>query len=265
MIISASRRTDIAAFYLDWFLQRLSSGRIYSVNPYNPGCKRLISITKEDVDCIVFWTKDPSGIISRMGQLEGYFYYFLITITGYGPEIEKGVPDRNKVVKDFKRLSEIIGRHRVIWRYDPIFFSDRFDFSFHQDNFCSLAKDLAGYTGRCIISFLDVYKKITARMKRYKIRRPSDDEISVLCMRLAETASIYGIDLQTCSENIDLLKYGIKKGACIDTQIISRYSGKKLVYEKDKNQRKYCLCAKSIDIGTYNTCKHGCIYCYASR
>jgi len=171
MILSASRRTDIPALYCDWFLKRLEGGFVYVRNPMSFHVVSKINLSKEAIDCIVFWTKDPSKIIEKLDKLNSYVknYYFQITINGYPKEIEKNVPSLENTINSFIKLSEKIGKEKVIWRYDPIILSDELDIAYHIEKFNKIAKNLNGHTKRCVISFLDVYSRTAKKSFSYKL------------------------------------------------------------------------------------------------
>ena len=159
MIISASRRTDIPAYYSEWFINRVKEKYLYVRNPMNIHQIGKISLDRNVVDGIVFWTKNPIPMLPRLDQLKEYIYYFQFTLTAYGPEIESGLPSKNiKLIPAFQELSNKIGKERVIWRYDPIFLNERYTMDYHKKYFRVLASKLAGYTEKCTISFLDLYR-----------------------------------------------------------------------------------------------------------
>ena len=264
MIISASRRTDIPAFYPEWFVNRIHEGYVLVQNPMNPKQISRIPLSPAVVDAIVFWTKNPQNFIKYLHEFKDYNYYFLFTITCFDKSIEPGVPDKNIVIDTFKKLSDLIGPEKVIWRYDPIFFTDRFNYDFHMKFFENTAHVLRGKTRKCIISFLDLYRKCGNNMRGIDFRQLTIDEVNKLSAEIAEIAHANNVIIETCAEKYDLQKYGIKPTKCIDDELISRISGKKLMAKKDKNQRNLCNCVESIDIGTYNTCIHNCLYCYAN-
>lgn len=264
MIISASRRTDIPALYPDWFINRINAGFLLTRNPLNRTQVSKIDLSIENIDCIVFWTKNPQPIFKHLDFLNRYNYYFHFTLTPYDSAIEMNLPDKSQLIDHFKKLSDTIGPERVIWRYDPVFYTGKYDFSSHLKNFEHLSRSLSGYTERCMYSFLTVYKKCEKNMKQINFARPSNDDIIKLSEKFAEISSAAGITLQTCAESIDLTGTGITRGKCIDDELISRISRKELTVSKDRNQREACQCASSVDIGAYNTCTHGCIYCYAN-
>ncbi len=264
MILSVSRRTDIPAFYWEWFLNRVQAGFVDVRNPMNIHRVSRIDIRPEVVDCIVFWTKNAGNIIPHLDQLKDYKYYFQYTINPYNKLIEENVPLKKYVVENFRLLSEIIGPNRVIWRYDPILLTDMIDVDYHLRYFEELAKRLKGHTNRCVISFVDLYKKTVSNTRELMMKEPTDMEMHFLAHNLSSIAKDYGMEIVSCSESIDLDFDGVRHGCCIDRNLIEEIVGYKIDVKKDKNQRKECGCVESVDLGAYNTCLHACKYCYAN-
>lgn len=264
MILSVSRRTDIPAFYSDWFFKRVKEGFVYVRNPMNIHHVSRIKLNPNVVDCIVFWTKNPKPMLARLDEIKEYNYYFQYTINPYNQELEIKVPKKDNVIETFKELSKRIGSKRMIWRYDPILMTDDIDVNYHIKYFEEIAKRLSTYTKRCTISFVDNYQKTERNLKQTTARELTDSEIFSIVRELVPIASRFGIEIQTCSEKIDLTNIGIEHGRCIDNAIIEELLGVKIETSKDKNQRKECGCIQSIDIGEYNTCGHNCLYCYAN-
>ena len=264
MILSVSRRTDIIAFYLDWFFNRLREGYVLVRNPMNYRQVSKVYLNPSDIDCIVFWTKDPTNILERLDMLNNYFYYFHVTITGYDKVLEPNVPTKEKIIQSFQELSRKVGSERIIWRYDPIVLSPDIDVQFHQRRFEYIASCLNGYTKRCIISFVDMYRKTKRNTKALNMYDISHEQMLDIAGVIAEITSGCGMEVQTCCEEVDLSHLGIHHGKCIDDDLISRISGRRLKSRKDKNQRAACGCVESVDVGVYNTCMHGCLYCYAN-
>ena len=264
MIISASRRTDIPAFYSEWFINRLREGFAMVRNPMNYHQISRISLSPEVVDCIVFWTKNPANMLNKLNMLKNYYYYFQFTLNSYDKEIEVHVPRKSEVIETFMQLSKKIGKERVIWRYDPIFLTEKIDAEYHYKYFDYLACKLKGYTNKCVISFLDLYKNSKNNLKPVGIIPISDDQAKVIATKLFEIACGHGLWIESCAEYIDLSDIGIQRGKCIDDKIISEVIGTPININKDKTQRDVCGCVASIDIGAYNTCKHNCLYCYAN-
>lgn len=264
MIISASRRTDIPAFYSDWIIERIRSGFALVRNPFNSRQVSKVTLNPEAVDCLVFWTKDPKNMLDKLSYLKDYCYYFQFTITPYDRSVEPGLRDKGNIIETFKKLADRIGSERVIWRYDPIIVSEQFNLAYHFRAFEKMVDLLQGHTEKCVISFLDYYKKISSGLKRLGLRRPERDEIRDVVRFFAGKAKDAGIHIETCSEEEDLDEFGITHGSCIDGNLINRLTGRNKQYSKDRYQRSACRCVESVDIGSYNTCLHRCSYCYAN-
>ncbi len=259
MIISASRRTDIPALYPEWFVNRLLEGEVLVPNPYNRKKVSRIELSPKVVDCIVFWTKNPEPMLPylKMIDLLDYQYYFEMTITDYGREMEPSLPSVEESIASFILLSERIGKERIDFRFDPIILNEDYPLSWHLEKFDMMCRWLHRYTTRCIISFVDHYKGCP-------FLEPEEEEMRGAAKELAKIAAKYGLPLYTCAEKIDLKQYGINHAACIDPEKIRQLTGYKLDIGRDSSQRKECNCCKSIDIGMYDTCIHGCKYCYAT-
>lgn len=264
MILSVSRRTDIPAFYSEWFLGRLREGFAYVRNPMNPRQVSRISLSPEVVDCIVFWTKNAAPMLDKLELLQEYDYYFQFTVNDYGKEVEPYVPELSGRLETFMRLSEKIGRERVIWRYDPILFSDRYTLETHLKSFEKIAAALKKDTGKCVFSFVDVYSsKNSGNLNRLNFRQLSPEALDGFAGELSRIGKNAGLTLATCAEAIDLKKHGIEHNSCIDKSLIERITGAELKVGDDR-QREHCRCVKCEDIGAYDTCLHGCLYCYAN-
>ena len=265
MILSVSRRTDIPCYYSDWFYNRIKEGFVYVRNPMNDHQISRISLSPRVVDCIVFWTKNPEKMLERMDELAAYQYYFQFTLTGYGTDMEPNVPHKkNHMIQVFRQLSEKIGADRVVWRYDPIIFSDIYTPVYHLRAFRQLAEALQGYTQKCIISFVDIYARNRTRMDTLHLQEPGSTEFHFFLSEISKIAADHQMELATCAEKADLEAYGIKHNSCIDKDMIEKILDCRIQVDRDKSQRLECGCIESIDIGTYNTCLNGCIYCYAN-
>lgn len=265
MILSVSRRTDIPNYYSEWFINRLKAGFVYVRNPMNAHQISRIDITPEVVDCIVFWTKNPKPMIDRLDELAGYDYYFQFTLTGYGKDIECNVPHKREImIPVFRELSKKAGRHKVIWRYDPIIFTKKYTVEYHLKAFEQIAAALNGYTEKCVISFVDRYTKNRKNMELMDSYEISHEELLQFAKQLSAIAKKNGMLTGSCAESIDLQQCGIEHNCCIDKALIESITGCRIQADKDKNQRQECGCAESVDIGTYNTCQNGCKYCYAN-
>ena len=265
MILSVSRRTDIPAFYAEWFFQRIREGFLYVRNPMNPRQVSRIGLSPEVVDCIIFWSKNPAPMLERLDELREYPFYFQFTLTGYGRDIEPGLPDKRKeIIGTFQTLSEKVGKERVVWRYDPILVNGRYTIEYHLKAFEEIAGCLKGYTEKVVISFVDFYAKTLRNTKDLYIKSLSREEMREIAEGMAQIAKSCGLVIETCAEQINLQDVGIRHGSCIDKKRIEKIAGCSLSVEKDKNQREACGCCESIDVGAYNTCRNGCRYCYAN-
>ena len=261
MIISASRRTDIPAYYALWFLRRLEAGFVCVRNPVNFHQVSRIPLSPEVVDGIVFWTKNPTPMLDRLPLLKDYPFYFQFTLTAYAQDLEPGVPNKNEVIiPAFQELSRRIGPERVIWRYDPILLTPKYTIDYHVHYFEELCKRLSGYTLKCVISFVDLYRHLGQQFQAL-----GNGEIYELAGRFSDIAQKYHLTLETCAERLDLSQFGIRHGHCVDGELLERLIGQPLSLAKDKNQRDACGCMASIDIGMYDTCANGCKYCYANH
>jgi len=266
VIISASRRTDIPCFYSEWLINRVREGFVYVRNPMNYHQVSEISLSPEMIDGIVFWTKNPIPMMDKLYAFSEYAYYFQFTLTSYGKDIEGNVPSKNDViVPEFQSLSKKIGRERVIWRYDPILITKKYTKEYHIEYFEALAKRLSGYTEKCVISFVDLYRNTQAHMNPNKILPLSKDDMLCMAKCISDIGQKYKIRIESCAEEIDLEMAGIRHGACIDKNLFERLLGCPLDSKKDKNQRTECGCMESVDIGLYDTCRNGCLYCYADH
>lgn len=271
MIISASRRTDIPAFYSEWFVNRVRAGFLLTRNPFNYHQVSRVSLLPEDVDAIVFWTRNPTKLLPYLDELlhSRLRFYFQFTITGYPRVLEAKTLNPHKALNIFKKLADKIGPEKVIWRYDPILFSNLLPLEEHIRLFSKLAAELQGYTRRVVISFADFYQKTEKNLKTVDTLVYSDitknhEMCLLLAEKLAEIAHRHGLIIFSCAEDIELAQQGIRHGKCIDEKLINDLFGLQLASSKDPGQREACGCVKSIDIGMYNTCLHGCKYCYAT-
>jgi len=266
MIVSASRRTDIPAFYSEWLESRLKEEYVLVRNPFNPHHVSSVSLRPSDLECIVFWTKNPKSMLPRLKTVDllSVPYYFLFTVTAYGEPLERNIPSLEETIDTFRRLSRIIGSVRTIWRYDPVIFTNETDAPYHRERFENLCIRLENFTDRCIVSFLDMYKKCRKNLKELDISTPSVEKMVDIVGYFRMIADKHGISVQSCAEEADLSPSGVKNGKCIDDELISEITGLRVSIGKDPNQRKRCLCAESVDIGSYDTCTGGCQYCYAN-
>lgn len=268
MIISASRRTDIPAFYTRWFMDKVKKGRVVVYNPFN-GQKREISLKTEDVDAIVFWSKNFGPLIPHLRELKDkYRLYFLFTITGLSGILEDNVISVEKAIKQFIEISRIFSPGHVQWRFDPIVITSATRPEFYLENFTYLARRLQGHTRRCYISFATFYGKVKrsfdvlSKEKGIRLILWDEQERREFANQLGRIASEYGITVYSCCSDY-LVGEFVRKGSCVDVDAINE------LYSCDikvpiNPTRPGCGCYKSVDIGVYNTCPHGCRYCYAN-
>lgn len=244
---------------------RLKEGYVCVRNPMNIHQISQISLSPDVVDGIVFWTKNPTPMLERIHELDNYTYYFQFTLNSYGKDIEKNVPSKNDVIiPTFKKLSSIIGKERIVWRYDPILINEHYTREYHKKYFQKLCDSLCNYTEKCTVSFVDLYKNTERNTKSLNIHTPSNEEVLELMSFFSKIAHENGIYIDTCTEEYDLSSLNIKHACCIDKSRLERIGNYQLKIGKDKNQRSICGCIESIDIGMYNTCENGCMYCYAN-
>lgn len=265
MIISVSRRTDIPAFYLEWFFNRVKEGFVQVKNPMNPKQIKMVSLRPEDVDCFVLWSKNPLPMVEKINLLKEYEFYFQFTLNGYEEDVEAGLPPLEKRIETMKKLCCKAGKERIVWRYDPILITKKYSIEFHLNMFASLAKKLEDCFDGCVISFVDKYGKNAKSFAEKGIRELFYEEMTAIAEGFADVSKEYGFDINTCAEKAELGLYGIGHSSCIDVKRIQKITGREIDAAFDKNQRKGCGCAVSVDIGAYDTCMHGCVYCYANR
>ena len=267
MILSASRRTDIPSFYSDWFVNRLQDGYVLTRNPMNHSQVSRIKLSPNTIDCIVFWTKDPVNMLDKLDIIDslGYAYYFQFTLTPYQREIERNLRPKSDIIATFQQLSERIGKERVLWRYDPIIINPDMSIDYHCVEFEQLCKVLCGFTEVCTISFVDRYQKISKSVKDTMIGAITQEQMLELSSSFSKIAQEYHIKLLACCETVDLTEVGILPSSCIDPKVVEKVCGHPIQEKQDKHQRFGCGCIQSVDIGVYNTCKNGCVYCYASH
>ena len=292
VIISASRSTDIPAFYADWFFHRLKVGYSAWTNPFN-GVKSFVSYEK--CRFIVFWSKNPKPLLEHLDELKerNIGCYIQYTLNDYEKEgLEKGVPPLEERIDTFKRLVDKLGKGRVIWRFDPLILTDQISPNDLLQKVEHIGNQLPGYTEKLIFSFVDIaiYKKVKANLDKSCIHYQewTEPQMEEFAQRLSELNQKWHYQLATCGEKIDIEQYGIQHNRCVDDDLMIRFAHRdkalmdflgveitegdlfdpKLTIIKhrdnrDKGQRQFCNCIVSKDIGEYNTCPHLCEYCYA--
>ncbi|MDO3378571.1 DUF1848 domain-containing protein [Geoalkalibacter halelectricus] len=274
-IISASRRTDIPAFYTPWLLERLRAGHVEVPNPFNPHQVRRVDLRPQAVAGIVFWSKDPRPLLPHVADLDrrGYTSLFHITLTALPAPLEPRVPPPEEILAAVEELADKIGPQRLIWRFDPIVLSSLTPEERIISAFASLAEALQGKVRHCVISFARYYRQVQARLRRAPALEVFDPDrhdaaealkrLGPLAAALAREGARRDLEVVSCAEPLDLSPFGVRPAACIDAALLGELFGVDLPRRKDGGQRLACRCSKSIDIGIYGTCRHGCLYCYA--
>jgi hypothetical protein len=271
MIVSVSRRTDVPAFYGEWFLARLEAGFCLVPNPFNRSQVARISLARAAVDAFVFWTRFPAPFAPVFTALDrrGDPYLVLLTLTGYGPPLEPDAPPVEDALRAARALAARIGRQRLIWRYDPILFGPGLDPASHLARFARLATGLEGLVEEARVSFLDLYRKTRRRLAAladgdaYLVDPTASPAAGDLLAGLVAVARERGMRVTTCAEERDWSDRGAPAGACVDGALLERLFGVRAP-GRDPGQRAHCRCAPSRDVGIADTCRHGCVYCYAT-
>ena len=262
MIINTGQRTDIPAFYAEWFANRLKAGFVCVRNPYDPDQVSRYRLDPAVVDAIGFCTKNPSPMFPYMDLLKDYGQYWFVTVTPYGRDIEPNVPDKHRLLEDFRKLSDLVGKDSIGWRFDPIFLSDKYTAEYHLRAFEKIASALEGYTETAVISFIDLYPKVRRNFPEAR-EVPPEQRLSI-GKELIKIADSHGMTLKPCAEGDELAPYGADCGGCIRISDYEKAIGKRLNAPKKKGARAECACYLACDIGAYNTCGHLCRYCYAN-
>lgn len=261
MILNVSGRTDIVAFYSDWFMNRLKEGYIDVRNPFNP--KLVSRINMDDVDLIFFCTKNPIPILDKIKYINKKVY-FHVTLTSYKKDIESNLPPKKDIILAIKKLSDIIGKENVVVRYDPVFISDRYTLEYHIKCFDKICELLDGYISKILISFIDEYKNVKNNYNILRHKKLTENDYKTIGKCFSTSAKKHGIKVHTCFEDRDLVEYGFIKDECLSKQLAFKLTGK--IYKEEWKARKErkCHCVQMVDIGYYNSCKHFCKYCYAN-
>ena len=262
MIINTGQRTDIPAFYADWFANRLKAGFVMVRNPYDPRSVTRYRLSPDVVDAIGFCTKNPAPMLPHMDLLRPYGQFWHVTITPYGREIEPNVPGKLQVIDSFRRLSGLVGSDCVSWRYDPVFISETYPVERHIRAFAYIAEALSGYTRTAVISFLDLYGK--TRRNFPEAREVAREDRLTLGKAFVDIGRQYGFTVRPCAEGNELAQFGADCSGCMTLPMIEQAIHCRLSAPRHTPARKQCACYLGGDIGAYNTCGHLCRYCYAN-
>ena len=262
MIINTGMRTDIPAFYAEWFIKRIREGYVYTRNPYNNTQVTKYRLSPDVVDVLAFCTKNPAPMLPYMEELKKYGQYWFVTITPYGTDLEPNVPPKERVMEDFLKLSQIVGADSMGWRYDPIIITDKYTVERHISDFSMMAEKLAGYTHTCVISFIDLYKKVRRNFSEAKEVAYADK--MALGKEFIRICKKYDMVVKPCAEGDELAGYGADCSGCMTKHTFEKAIHCRLDAPNIKSQRSECACLLGKDIGQYDTCGHLCRYCYAN-
>jgi len=271
LIISASRRTDIPAFYSFWFMDKVRKGSVLVRNPFGGGV-REVSLKPADVDGIVFWSRNYQPFEESLTELSdaGYGFYLQFTIIGYPKWLDPGSPRPEAAAETAHLLARRYGPTSVVWRYDPVILAGGLDAAWHLSNFARLAAMMEGATDECVISFMDFYAKFSKTLpalmakENAPLAHPGKGELRSLAEAMAQTAGGKGIKMSACCEPEDI-RGSLAAASCVDVRRMETVIKKGLPEIPGRPTRKFCGCAQSADIGAYDTCPAGCAYCYATR
>lgn len=266
MILHTGSRTDIPAFFSEWFYNRIREGFVLVRNPYNESAVTRYELTPAVVDLLVFCTKNPAPMLPRLSEISAFGQLWFVTITPYGKGIEPGVPEKQTVIDAFKEISRLVGADAIIWRYDPILLFEKYTISQHLQSFERMCAALSGFTNTCVISFVERYSKV--RRNFPDLAEVSRDDQRILCEGLSKIAARHGISITLCGKSLvprhELAALGIDTTGCMTQSVMERALHAPLELPPHKPPRTECNCYLGFDIGAYNTCAHFCRYCYAN-
>lgn len=262
LILNTGSRTDIPAYYSRWFYNRIKEGYVLVRNPYYPSQITKYVLDPTVIDVIVFCTKNPAPMLGQISLLSAFDTFWSVTITPYGKEIEPFVPDYPQVIRSFQELSGIMGHQKMSWRYDPILITEKYSADHHIREFQKMAEMLRGYTDQCVVSFIDLYEKTKRNFR--EARSVTDEEQRYLIEAIGEIAADNGMQIHLCCESSSLVREHVDADGCLSKKVLEQAIGCRLDVPKKKTARDACACLLGADIGAYNTCGHGCLYCYAN-
>lgn len=262
MIINTGMRTDIPAYYSEWFLNRIRAGYVLVRNPYYPSQVTKYRLTPDVVDVLAFCTKNPAPMFPFLKELGTFRQFWFVTITPYGKEIEPNVPDKTVVLESFQKLSDCVGSKAVAWRYDPVFVTEKYSLAYHIETFQAMAETLRGYTSQVVISFIDLYQK--TKKNFWEVRKVAQREETQLAKAFVRIGKQNDMTIKSCFERKELADCGVDISGCMTKEVLEQAIGEELDAPKKRNPRLECNCLLGNDIGMYNTCEHFCRYCYAN-
>ena len=263
MIINTGGRTDTVQYFTPWLLKRFEEGYVLSRNPQFPNKVTRYELTPDKVDCVVFCSKNYEPILNDLHKITDRFNtYFFYTITAYGKDVEPGVPSIEESIEILKRLSSMVGRKRLVWRYDPVLLTEKYTVERHLETFSKMSKEIAPYVDRCVFSFVDMYDKLQFNMP--ELIPITENDRNRIAEGLGRIAKDNGIRLQICGSETDYSQYGIGPSGCMTLELLGKANDVLFKDLKHRGMRKGCHCMESRDIGWYDTCLNGCKYCYAN-
>lgn len=261
MILNVSGRTDIVAFYTEWFINRIKEGYVDVRNPFNP--KMISRINFDNVDAILFCTKNPIPILKYIKEINKPIL-FHVTLTPYKKDIEPNVPDKKEVIEAIKCLSKILGKENVVVRYDPVFISDKYNLNYHIKAFEKVCSLLDGYIEKILISFIDDSKNVRKNKKELNYKELKEEDYKTIGEQFSKSATNHNLKVHTCFEDRNLVEYGFIKDECLSHTFAFKLTGKVFKEEWKARKGNKCHCVQMTDIGVYNSCNHMCKYCYAN-
>lgn len=264
MIINTGSRTDTVQYYSDWLLKRFKEGFVYSRNPLFPNIVTRYELNPNILDCVVFCSKNYEPILDRLTEITDKFNtYFHYTITAYGRDIEPNVPTIDESIETLIKLSKIVGKQRIAWRYDPILLTKKYTKQIHYNTFDYMSKRLSPHINRCIFSFVDMYKKLETNMPEIIILN-NNDKIEI-AKNIGSIAKKHNMIIQTCATIEDFKRFGILQSGCMTSEILGNANNITFKKVRHSGNRQGCKCIENRNIGDYDTCPNGCKYCYANK
>lgn len=264
MIINTGSRTDTVQYYSDWLLKRFKEGFVYSRNTLFPNIVTRYELNPNILDCVVFCSKNYEPILDRLTEITDKFNtYFHYTITAYGRDIEPNVPNIDESIETLIKLSKIVGKQRIAWRYDPILLTKKYTKQVHYNTFDYMSKRLSPHIDRCIFSFVDMYKKLETNMPEIIILN-NNDKIEI-AKNIGSIAKKHNMIIQTCATIEDFKQFGILQSGCMTSEILGNANNITFKKVRHSGNRQGCKCIENRNIGDYDTCPNGCKYCYANK
>lgn len=264
MIINTGGRTDTVQYYSDWLIERFKEGFMYSRNPMFPNKIIKYELTPSLIDCVVFCSKNYEPILAKLHEITDKFNsYFYYTITAYGTDVEPNVPTIDQSIETLKKLSQIVGKHKLTWRYTPILLTEKYTKKVHYETFEYIMKSIAQYIDRCIVGFVRMYPKVITNMP--EIIPINDNDKNEIMQNIGQISAKYHVKTQVCATSEDYRKFGIIKSGCMTTEILGKANNITFKKLNQKGNREGCMCIETRNIGDYDTCPNGCKYCYANN